>query len=399
MTHVNVGTPRTNKVRRKRKNGEGSVYPISARNKWGAAIKNIHGKRITRLFESEEDAWAWIVEERKAKNCGISTVFSNPHQTLGEYLLDWVERNRNQKKPSSTSFYRQRIVRQINPRIGQMKITQISPKIIEGLISLLIDEGLQAGTVRGVFRTLSTAFNDGFRLGDLPVNPIERVKMPSLKSIPLKPIPEVDAAIIYSHAAQHPYMHARVEMGMVCGLRPGEVLGLMWSDVDWQTKQLEIRRQVQWVTGKGLVFQLVKQNEERVIYLTDMQLDILQKHKEHQDLIRYSFIEDEGLIFPNSVGRKLDDRRDSRMWRNLLREAGVCHYARYQMRKTAFTRLYAELKDTRLLMEYSGHTQLSTLMRSYVFPSENSKETIRQSIDLIRPEIQNPIESREIGNN
>jgi len=379
--------------RRSRANGEGSVYLISSRNKWGASIKNIHGKRITRVFKSQEEAWSWIVDERKAKNYGVSTVISNPNQTLSEYLLDWVESNRNHKKISTSHFYRQRIVNQIIPHLGNIKISQISPRIIEGLISQLIDDGFQAGTIRGTFRTLSAAFNDGYRLGDLPTNPMDRVKMPTLKSEPLKPISEVDAAIIYSHAAQDPYMHARVEIGLVCGLRPGEALGLLWSDISWQSKQLEIRRQVQFVKGNGLVFQSVKQNEDRVIYLSDAQIEILQKHKITQDLIRQSFIEDEGLIFPNSFGRKLDDRRDTRMWKKLLKESGVGNYARYQMRKTAFTRLYAELRDTRLLMEYSGHTQLSTLMNSYVFPSENFKEEIRKSVDLVRPSIQIPRES------
>jgi len=222
-------------------------------------------------------------------------------------------------------------------------------------------------------------------LGDLPVNPIERVKMPSLKSKPLRPIPNIDAAIIYSHASQDPYMHARIEIGLVCGLRPGEALGLLWSDIDWESRILAIKRQVQHVKGIGLIFQSVKQNEERSIYLTDVQLEILKKHKEHQDTIRSQFTEDEGLIFPNNLGRKLDHRGDDRKWKKLIEKAGVSSYARYRMRKTSYTRLYAQLRDARSLMEYTGHTQLSTLMNSYVFPSENFVDEIRNSVDLARP--------------
>jgi len=38
-------------------------------------------------------------------------------------------------------------------------------------------------------------------------------------------------------------------------------------------------------------------------------------------------------------------------------------------------------------MEYSGHTQVSTVMRSYVFPSEASKERLRASVDAARPQV------------
>lgn len=73
MTNASGNVPRKNNSKKKRKNGHGSVYFIVARAKWGAAIQNTHGNSITKLFDVEEDAWAWIVEERKAKNCGLTT--------------------------------------------------------------------------------------------------------------------------------------------------------------------------------------------------------------------------------------------------------------------------------------------------------------------------------------
>ena len=94
---------------------------------------------------------------------------------------------------------------------------------------------------------------------------------------------------------------------------------------------------------------------------------------------------DEGLLFPNSIGSKLDDKRDTSLWNKLLTEAGVTHYQRYQMRKTAFSNLYAELGDIRKLMDYSGHSQVSTVMKSYVFATEESSNEIRRSLDASRP--------------
>lgn len=46
---------------------------------------------------------------------------------------------------------------------------------------------------------------------------------------------------------------------MMMGLRPGEVRGLKWSDINWDERTLTIERQLQRVKAEGLVFRQVKQ--------------------------------------------------------------------------------------------------------------------------------------------
>ena len=383
----NITTPIS---RRSRANGEGSVYQVKNRNCWGASIKNLLEVRITKTFKTKDEAHAWLLEQKKLRSQGLYLNDENLKQTVAEYLLDWVEHNRNQKKPATTRNYSERIRNQINPRIGYLKATALSPRAIEDLISQLISVGYAPGTIYATYRTLSAAYSDGVRLGLLSQNPTTRVKLPKLTSTPIKQIPREDAAKIYSCAMQTPSMHARVELGMVCGLRPGEVLGLLWGDIDWAERTLTISRQVQRIAGEGLVFQSVKQGKQRTIVLTDEQISILRSHKELQDVYRPTFLVDEGLIFPNSVGSKLDDKRDSYLWKKLLKLAGVKSYQRYQMRKTAFSNLYAQLGDVRKLLDYSGHSQVSTVMKSYVFATEEAGNEIRRSLDASRPSSKEP---------
>ena len=386
----------SNSKKRSRANGQGSIYFIAARKCWAASIHDYNNKRITKNFKTEDDAFAWLAEQRKARSLGLYTALEPSKVTLAEYLLDWVDRNKNHKKPSTNDFYIGRITNQIIPVLGHLKLNSVNPRAIEDLMSKLIGKGASASIVKGTYRTLSAAFADGFRLGELPQNPMLKVKMPRLYSKPTKQIPKSDAALIYQCAMRDPFTHARIELGMISGLRPGEVLGLKWSDIDWEKNTLTISRQVQRVSGQGLVFQSVKQGRERTIVLSPVQVDILIKHLIAQDAIRSLFVVDENLIFPNSQGGKLEDRRDSRMWKQLLHRAGVRNYQRYQMRKTAFSNLYAVLGNVRQLMDYSGHSQVSTVMNSYVFGTEDSDDLMRRSLDAIRPEIAKPIDLNQL---
>ena len=44
-------------------------------------------------------------------------------------------------------------------------------------------------------------------------------------------------------------------MAVFTGLREGELFGLKWSDLDWQTKHLRVQRQLQQLQGKAWYLQ------------------------------------------------------------------------------------------------------------------------------------------------
>jgi integrase len=54
---------------------------------------------------------------------------------------------------------------------------------------------------------------------------------------------------------------------LTVGLRIGEALGLKWSDIDLYTGTLCVNRQLQWYTGKGLVFSEPEHGSRRTVDL------------------------------------------------------------------------------------------------------------------------------------
>jgi integrase len=209
-------------------------------------------------------------------------------------------------------------------------------------------------------------------------------RKPNIKSVPTKAIPPEHWKKIYLEAMKNPFTHARIEIGLMIGLRPGEVLGLKWDDIDYETKTLTIERQVQrGATGK-LEFQSVKQGQIRTVPLTESQVNILLTHKRYQALNKARWTIDENLVFPNSIGGKLDEKKDRADFKKLLKAAGVPDYQLYQLRKTAFTNM-AQQTDVRTLQAFSGHSQVSTLMESYVFPTDESMKRAVGNMDKLRP--------------
>ena len=371
----------------KRANGRGSIYQVqkaNGRKVWKAAIKDINGTLRTKNFTKIADAEDWISDQIRARELGENTYAANPKMTVKEFLLGWVEAKYGEDQLSTKRFYRNAIVNHIAPALGNIKAANLTSKSIEQLLRDMAAQDYGAGTIKAVRAALSAAYSDAKRHGDLIRNPVENVRMPNVQTIPTTNIPRDDWEKIYIAATADPYMHARIEIAGTWGLRPGEALGLQWSDLDVEKKTLRIARQIQRVKGKGLVVKSVKQKKERVIYISETAISILQTHRRFQSLQKASWSSDEDLIFPNSLGKPLDEKADRNRFKKLTKLAATPDYELYQLRKTAFTAM-ASQTDLKTLMEFSGHTQVSTVMGSYVFATTESMKKAIIELDKQRP--------------
>ena len=372
--------------RTKRPNGAGSYYPIPGKGKYKAAIHDVQGKLRTKVCVNEVEAQEWLVEQRRNRELGNATYALHPKDTVTLFLTNFLANHSGKIKHGTYKSYKGSVAR-LHPYIGSMNASKLTPRAIENAYVQLKACGFAPGTLKAAHRLLSVAYREAARLNEIPSNPMLKVKMPSGKSAAAKAIPLQDMKKIYEAAANDSYALARVDVGFTLGIRPGEVFGLKWSDVDFEVKRIVIERQVQSIPGKGRVFQSVKQDDVRTLPLTDQQIAILLRHKAAQDLERLLWKEDEGLVFPNSVGRKMDDRKDRERFKSLCVEAGVPAYQVYQMRKTCFSNMAASGVSLKTIMEFSGHTQVSTLINSHVFPTDESMDAATKKMDRLRPDL------------
>ena len=377
-----VSTTRT----QRRANGQGSIYRCPKRQRWVASAFDIHNKRHSKFFKRKQDAENWLHEQRIARQLGNSTYALDSKATVAQFLLAWVEQYRGNIRSNTYRNYRETITSRINPYIGELNAAKLQAPSIEKLYGTLREKGYRGGSIKIVHRVLSVAYNHAVRMEVMPRNPVEKVRTPKVESVPTKHIPFEDYQRILFEASSDPYMNARVIVGMCMGLRNGEIYGLKWSDIDWKNKSLTIERQVQRVKGEGLDFYPVKQGTIRTIPLTDNWILALEEHRHFQDLEKYKWVIDRDLIFPGHDGNFLEAKQDWKRWNQLLEDAELPHYEPRQMRKTAFTYM-AQKTDLKTLMEFSGHTQVSTLMKSYVFASSESLNGAIKAIDGMYPEL------------
>ncbi len=77
-------------------------------------------------------------------------------------------------------------------------------------------------------------------------------------------------------------LEAFVWLGLVLGLRSGELHGLRWSDIDMQERTLKVERTVSRVTGRHIEGDPKTANSKRTIALPHFLIESLKRHRERQ---------------------------------------------------------------------------------------------------------------------
>ena len=128
-----VPIKRRKKMKKKRGQNEGS---ISKRRKDGLipAQISVNGKRITKYFRTVSEANAWRIDSLSKVQKGLFVVETN--LTLSEFFDQWLINSRRRVKPKTLIQYTQIIDQHIRPYLGNFKLTELRPNLIQQLYTL-----------------------------------------------------------------------------------------------------------------------------------------------------------------------------------------------------------------------------------------------------------------------
>jgi integrase len=372
----------------RRANGEGSIYPLKGTRKWQVAVYQMNSKnewkRVRRTFNTKREAEAFLAQHLVNQGMGSASFFENPKMTLGQFLDKWVDGL--SKEPETLRSYKTAINNWIKPQLGNMLISSVKPRTIEEHYKYLYPR-YSNSVLHITHCVMSGAFKEAYRFGEIPHNVMQKVKKLSKPTQQRTSIPEDDVERILVEASKDPYTAARLEMGMLKVLRPSEVMGLRWADVDWSKRTITCSWQLQEQVGNGLVFKPRKTKDSIVLDLSEDQLLILQVHRLAQETAKVFWKhKDEGLMFPNSIGGRKGPKADTRDWKRLCKQAGVTtHYVRYQMKHTGVTNMLTHGVDDRTTATLSGHRDPVVTLKHYARPTSSSVRKALEAQDSLRP--------------
>lgn len=380
---------------KKRGQGEGSIYKRKD-GLWTAAV-TVHGKRLSKYFHSRGECREWVQETLSQIEQGMS--FASAQLSFSEYLDQWLGSIKSTVRPKTLQQYTQIVRDHIIPKLGRTKLKDIHPLQIQALYKEKMSEGTSARTVILVHAVIHRAMGMALKWGLIGRNPVDAVTRPKIQHKEMQTLTD-DQVRAFLSCAKGTRFEALFWLAISTGMRQGEILGLKWSDLDWNTKKLHIQRQVQRITGEGFVFTEPKSSAgRRVIVLSTLTIEKLLNHLDLQQNAKIkagsNWVEKD-LIFPSSIGSPQDQKNLDRIFKETLVKAGIPKIRFHDLRHTAATLMLQEGIHPKVVQERLGHSDISMTLNVYSHVLPSMQEDAAEKLDNIMMPIEISSELKKV---
>jgi integrase len=234
---------------KKRAHGQGNVYQRGGGG-WRIRWREGGRRRYASGFTSRELAQDVLVKILSDVAAGRAGLPPDPKSipTLKELAEDWLDRRvlTNRSHRDDRSRWDNHLVK----FFGHHRPADVTPAEIRRFAELKLTKGLSSTTVGHIVRLLSVFFSDLVERGIAQVNPVRALPRTTRRLLRnahdprttpfLEKLDDV-RRVFLALSDRYGVMFA---IGALGGLRPGEVLGLHWADVDLDANRIMVHQQV-----------------------------------------------------------------------------------------------------------------------------------------------------------
>ncbi|MGH9225425.1 MAG: site-specific integrase [Acidimicrobiales bacterium] len=170
-----------------------------------------------------------------------------------------------------------------------MRLRDLTPEVVDGRLAELVAPApsrkarLGATSARTVRKVLSMALREAVERGRLPRNPVALTLPPRRDRSYRKQSWTLDETRRFLAGVGDHRPYAAFHLGLVTGLRRGELLGLRWVDVDVERCQLVVAQQLSIEGGRPSLKQLKTETSQRLVTSGPGTAGVLSAHQERQD--------------------------------------------------------------------------------------------------------------------
>jgi integrase len=303
-------------------------------------------------------------------------------RTLTEYLESWLAAKQD-VAIRTLKDYRDRLRLHVIPLLGHQRLDQLRTEDIQQISAKMVERGL-GRTIRYTYAILKQALGRAVRLGYLTRNPAEYVILPRQSRSEMKVLTPAQVNLFLEVTAGHPLRTLWCVL-VTTGLRPGEALGLKWTDLD--DSRVRVQRAVAQDDKNGFYLSETKTDKSRrSVRLPAIALAALEAHRARQAaeiLVAGPAYERNGLIFANSVGRLLDQSKIRKEFYRALKRAGLPRVRLYDLRHSHATHLLMAGVHPKVVADRVGHSTTNLTLDTYSHVLPEVQEDAVQKVETL----------------
>lgn len=378
---------------KRRANGEGNIrkrkdgrwegrYTAGRDPATGKPIyKNVLGKTQAEVKEKLKKA----IEDSQQLDMSRSRSY-----TVESWIRLWYEVYAEPRLREKTKeYYLNYIDNHIVPGIGKIPLDKLTTIQIQRFYNdlqkngrvqryahiKLKDTGLSVRVVRGIHTLLNNCLEQAVAERILLINPAQGCKLPKLEKREMKILPQEKIGPYLMEADKRGLL-AAYYLELTTGLRRGELLALLWSDLDIAAKTISVTKQVNRIKGELVVSQPKTQNSVRTLAIPQQAVDLLIKeHRKHPS---------NPYMFPSpKTGTMFDPDSFRHTHDKILKAIGTEHIRFHDLRHTFATLSLKNGVDVKTLSGALGHYSAGFTLSTYTHATAEMKRDAADTIGSV----------------
>lgn len=211
---------------------------------WQAIVKRKGHPLVSKTWNTRKEAEAWARQIESEMDRGVFVSRAEVERTM---LHDLIERYRVEVLPSKRGKHFGPSLKVLDKHLGKYSLAALSPKLVAGFRDKRTKEGLSASTVKKEINLLSKLIDIASKEWGiaLPSNPCAMVSRPVERNSRDRRLESNEEE--YLLAACEPHTALLVRFALETAARLGELLAVLWRDIDQPENTVTIRG----IDGRG----------------------------------------------------------------------------------------------------------------------------------------------------
>ena len=275
-----------------------------------------------------------------------------------EVAKDWIEYKRPNLRQSTWSVYEGHTRNHFHD-FDNLKINRITTARIEKYIVDRQNQEMNISTIKKILVTLGQIMAYAVRHKYIDFNPARDAEKPigqgntKKQKIRVLTPDEINALI---DAESGPKYKILFQLAIFSGARQGEILGLKWSDVDWENSQIHIQR----TFNNDAWYDTKTDTSDRKIDLGPAMMTALKKWKLACPTSELN------LVFPNKAENPINHNNlVNRHFNPALKAAGLPKIRFHDLRHTYASLLIEQGENIKYIQSQLGHSSPSVTLNIY----------------------------------
>jgi len=373
--------------------------------RWQVQLPVGDGSVLRRTFETKGEAETFLSERLDERRNG--GVVKPSDKLVSTYLKEWLDTTAPSRRENTQESYRTYVDLYLIPKLGneEHRLCDLTPARIQRAWTELLGQGLSPRTVRYAHSILHSALDQAVAWRMLSANPAAAVKLPKLRATrTMRPLDQAETKRFLEAAKGH-RLGPFFELALVSGMRPSELFGLRWDNVDLDAGVIQVRATLVRDREGWRLREPKTKRGKRVIPLPPETVDTLLTWKATQGkerLKRGSGWTDHGLVFTTRTGEPLEIRNvANRALRSVCKAADLTEtippppgkehrkprikaaITLYDLRHTAATLMLAAGVHPKVASERLGHASISITLDTYSHVLPSMQEDAAEKIGAI----------------